>query len=66
VGATLLTRPWLLLALVPVLAFVAVFNGRKIRFCDSCGMTNTLSNPFKSEAFCSDCGKPLDLKRLMF
>ena len=26
-------------------------------------ITFGLSNPFKSEAFCSDCGKPLDMNR---
>jgi fatty acid desaturase len=66
-GATLLMgQPWLVLPLIPVLAFVVFFNGRQIRFCDACGMTNTLANPFKSEAFCSDCGKPLDLTRVIF
>jgi hypothetical protein len=67
VGVTVLMgAAWLGLLMVPVLVLVVAFNARKIRFCDACGMTNVLSNPFKSEAFCSECGKPLDPNRMWF
>jgi len=55
---------WTALIFLPLLVLTVAFNARKIRFCDACGMTNFVSNPFRSEVLCSDCGKPLDPKRM--
>ena len=59
-------QTWVALIFLPFLALTVFVNARRIRFCDVCGMTNFIANPFKSVAFCSDCGKPLDPKRMWF
>jgi len=68
--AILMVVPWFFMGLgafglstLPFLVVVVAFNCRKVRFCDACGFTNLVPNPFKSGPLCDDCGKPLDAKR---
>ena len=54
---------WVSLTILPFIALVVAFNFRRIRFCDACGLTNQVMNPFRSNPPCGGCGQPLDTNR---
>lgn len=48
-----------LLVWVPLVTLVSIYNVHSVKFCSSCGKTNTRKSGFSAIKSCGDCGNTL-------